>query len=280
MHIIEEVHIAGSLLKDKQVIIPELNRSKPSTPQFIDLANLNVRLTRPTAFIYVDGTAISQSEAGLGRGTDKYVPALKGSSAYIAHQWASTFENKEHLKSLEVVAGTCASGILALQRANEIISSCKAEEVIIIGQERTTPDTVRLFKELGIDIVCGDGFVYMRLEAGFDINQIKWGWAYNDNPFTFTHETLDTLIPAYRIGYVKLHGTGTATNTAAEAGLAQAATPITYKDRIGHTQGISALLETCLVLDDPNIRGRILVTANGLGGYYGAFTLTKPNART
>jgi hypothetical protein len=71
MHIIETVHIAGSLLKDKQVIIPELDRDKPSTPQFIDLANLNIRLTKPTAFIYVDGTAISQSEAGLGKGTEK-----------------------------------------------------------------------------------------------------------------------------------------------------------------------------------------------------------------
>jgi hypothetical protein len=199
----------------------------------------------------------------------------------MAHQWCSTFENSEHLSSLEVVAGTCASGILALYRANELLKTrFDVDEIIIIGQERTTPDTVRLFRELGIDVVCGDGFVYIRLDRGYDISDIKWKWAYNKNPFTFSREDLDTLIPAYRIGYVKLHGTGTATNTTAEAGLAQVATPLTYKDRIGHTQGISALLETCLVLNDPRIRGRILVTANGLGGYYGAFTLTKPNART
>jgi hypothetical protein len=280
MHIIEKIYITGSLLKNKQVIIPELNRFKPSTPQFQEMANLLIRLTRPTAFIYVDGTSISQSEAGLSKGTEQYVPAIKGSSSYIAHQWCSEFENKEHLKSIEVVAGTCASGILALKRADELILSGKVEEVIIIGQERTTPDTVRLFRELGIDVTCGDGFVYMRLEAGFDITRIQWKWAYNNNPFTFTKTDLDTLIPAYRIGYVKLHGTGTETNTAAEAGLAQLATPLLYKPQIGHTQGISSLLETCLVLDDKNIRGRILVTANGLGGYYGAFTLTKPNART
>ena len=120
----------------------------------------------------------------------------------------------------------------------------------------------------------------MRLDRGYDITHIQWKWAYNDNPFMFNREDLDKLIPAYRIGYVKLHGTGTPSNTAAEAGLAQVATPLSYKHLIGHTQGISALLETCLVLDDPDIRGRILVTANGLGGYYGAFTLTKPNART
>jgi len=280
MHIIETVHISGSLLKNKQVIIPELDRDKPSTPQFIDLARLYVKLTRPTAFIYVDGTAISQSEAGLGKGTDKYVTAIKGSSAYMAHQWASTFQNIEHLKSLEVVAGTCASGILALKRAQDLLAEGDVDEIVIIGQERTTPDTVRLFRELGIDVVCGDGFVYMRLDAGFDISQVQWKWSYNANPFTFTREDLDTLIPSYRVGYVKLHGTGTPSNTAAEAGLAQVATPLAYKQDIGHTQGISALLETCLVLDDPKIRGRILVTANGLGGYYGAFTLTKPNART
>jgi len=280
MHIIETVHHVGTYLRDKQVVIPELDRNKPSTPQFIDLANLNVRLTKPTAFIYVDGTAISQSEAGLGKGTEKYVSAIKGSSAYMAHQWCSTFENIELLQSLEVVAGTCASGILALKRAQDLLAEGDVDEVIIIGQERTTPDTVRLFRELGIDVVCGDGFVYMRLGVGFDIGQVQWKWAYNANPFTFTREDLDTLIPAYRIGYVKLHGTGTPSNTEAEAGLAQVATPLTYKQDIGHTQGISALVETCLVLADPSIRGRILVTANGLGGYYGAFTLTKPNART
>jgi len=282
MRIIDHVSITGTHLKDNIVMIPELNRNKPATPQFIEMANLNVRLTRPTAFICIDGTTVHQSEAGLSKGTDQYAVAIKGTSPYIAHQWASSFENVEWLTSMEVVNGTCASAIQAIYRADQILMDPigDAEEVIIIGHERITPDTIRLFKELRIDVTCGDGFVYMRVARGIDISKPIWKWAYNENPFVFTRDDLNTLIPDYRIGYVKLHGTGTPCNNEAEADLAALATPLMYKPTIGHTQGISALLETCLILDDPKIRGRILVTANGLGGYYGAFTLTKPNART
>jgi hypothetical protein len=279
MRILDYKHIIGSATNERQIVIEGLTRDTPATPQFINLAGLDITLEKPTAFIYVDGTTVAQADAGIGSGNGKYVPAIKTGSAFTAHQWLKTFNNNEHLKSMEVVAGTCASGIHAIKRADEILRKCESEEVIIIGQERTTNDTLRLFRELGIPVTCGDGFVYMKLSRGHDIADVKWRWAYNDNPFVFTRETLDELIPAYRLGYVKLHGTGTKCNEDAEAGLAEVATPLSYKHIVGHTQGISALIETCIVLEDPKIRGRILVTANGLGGYYGAFTLTKPYAR-
>lgn len=281
MRIIDYKYIHGTDRFPGVIQIPELDRSKPATPQFIELADLNIELTVPTALICIDSTPIHESDAGLSdKCSGKYTPAIRTLSCYSAHQWCSTFKNIELLESLSVSAGSCASAIQAIRMADAIISGgAGIEEVIIIGHERISPDTVRLFRELGINITCGDGFVYMKLGPGYDISNPEWRWQYNKNPFVFTRETLDELIPAYRIGYVKLHGTGTPCNTEAEAGLAEVATPLVYKDKIGHTQGISALLETCLVLDDPNIRGRILVTANGLGGYYGAFTLTKPNAR-
>jgi hypothetical protein len=282
MQIIDYSYLHGTSIRDGIVHIPELIRDKPATQQFIELTNLNIKLTCGTAFIYIAGTQVDQSESGLVRGGEKMFTAIKGTTPYIAHQWASTFANKELLVSTEVVNGTCASAIQAIYRANQILNvpDNGINEVIIIGQERITPDTIRLFRELGIRITCGDGFVYMKLGIGYDIGMPQWRWAYNDNPFMFTRYTLSALIPHYKVGYVKLHGTGTQSNDEAEADLAELATPLRYKSEIGHTQGISALLETCLVLDDPMIRGRILVVANGLGGYYGSFTLTKPNART
>ncbi len=282
MQIIDYKYLHGTDTLPGYIAIPELIRDRPATPQFIELAGLDIELTEPTAFIYIAGTQIDQAESGLNKGTGVYFPAIKSATPYVAHQWASTFKNIELLVSMEVVNGTCASSIHAVYRAHEIIMDPlnTAKHVIIIGHERITQDTIRLFKELGIKITCGDGFVYMKLGMGFIISKPRWCWAYNPNPFVFTRETLDKLIPEYKVGYVKLHGTGTQSNNDAEWGLEILATPIRYKSKIGHTQGISALLETCLVLDNPNIRGRILVVANGLGGYYGSFTLTKPNART
>ena len=282
MQIIDYRYITGNDHWNTQVTIRDLDRDKPATPQFIELSGLQVELNVPTGFIYIAGTQVDQSESGLGNSTGSYRPAIKDTTPYAAHQWASTFKNIHMLQSMEVVNGTCASAIHAIYRAHQLLNDhlSGVEEIIIIGHERTTPDTVRLFKELGIKVTCGDGFVYMKLGRGIEISKPQWLWAYNENPFNLTRVQLDNLIPAYKVGYVKLHGTGTPSNEAAERSLELLATPLRYKHVIGHTQGISALLETCLVLDDPTIRGRILVVANGLGGYYGSFTLTKPNART
>jgi len=282
MRIVDYQYIHGTERQGNCWVIPELNREKPAAPQFMELASFNRKLTCPTAFIYIDGATVAQGESGLGLGNGKFTPAIKSGSTYTAHQWCSVFENIEWLESMAVVSGTCASAIEGLALAERIFDArfSDIQEVILIGHERITEDTLRLFRELGIPVVCGDGFVYVRLEkCGYEVTDINWRWAYNVNPFQFTRDTLDQLIPSYRVGYVKLHGTGTASNEEAERGLAAVATPLRYKEEIGHTQGISALLETCMVLDDPKIRGRILCTANGLGGYYGSFTLTKPHAR-
>lgn len=281
MRVIDYKYIIGTEHGGNLVAIPHLDRDKLATRQFIDMAELDIELTKPTAFFYLAGNTVNQSEADVRKGNDLYAPAIKTVVSSCAHQWISTFKNIEHLVWMETVEGTCAAGINAIYKAHRMVHNVYSDvqEAIIIGHERITPSILRSFEELGMSMLCGDGFAYMRLGQGHDIAPPEWKWAYNPNPYVFEKETLNTLIPDYRVGYVKLHGTGTQANNAAEADLEKLATPLKYKPLIGHTQGLSALLETCMVLDDPNIRGRILVTANGYGGYYGAFTLTKPNAR-
>jgi hypothetical protein len=277
MHITEYFHIHGTEPRDGYIAIPELDRYRPSAAQFIELADLNITLTRPTAFLYVDGFSISQADSGINMpAVKKYSPAIKSGSSFIAHEWAKTFKNREHLKYINVVSSTCAAGIQAIYEAQQLLNKSDVYEVIIIGGERTTDDTMRLFRELGIDIMCGDGFAYMRLEKGpMSIYGVEWKFTMQDNPFYFPREVIDTLRVCHPLDYVKLHGTGTKSNTEAEAGLEEIGNVIIYKDKIGHTQGVSALLETCMVLAEDAIKGNILVTANGFGGYYGAFTLIK-----
>lgn len=279
MRIIDYKYIIGTEPRDGYIAIPELDRQTPSVPQFIELANLTIKLTRPTAFIYVDGFSMSPSESGLNTtNVDNYMPVIKSGSPYIAHEWVYTFQNKEHLLKVDIMSGTCAAGIQALHEADRLLKSGTVQEVIIIGGERITQDTLRLFKELRIPVTCGDGFVFMRVDLAFNNTEIvhaQWKYHFSNNPFLFTLKAINTLNPGYPVDFVKLHGTGTEANEAAEAGLAKLGIPLRYKPKIGHTQGISALLETCMVLDDQNIQGNILVTANGLGGFYGAFTLVK-----
>lgn len=276
MRIIEFKYLKGTAREDGFVAIPELKRDRPSVGQFIKLAGLDVTLTRPTAFLYVDGFLVSQADNGL-----RETPAtsrsaiIKSGTSYIAHEWIHTFKNKEHLKHVNMVTSTCASGIQAVWEAENLLGSGLVDEVVIIGAERTTDATLSLFKELRVPVTCGDGFAFMRLERGEGLHNPVWKYTHQRNPFYFPREVLDTLIPDDPVDYVKLHGTGTPSNTEGESGLAAIATPITYKQDIGHTQGVSALLEACMVLDDPDIKGKVLVTANGLGGFYGSFLVVK-----
>ena len=276
MHISEFKYVKGTVKEDGYVAIPELKRDRPSVGQFIKMANLDIVLTRPTAFLYVDGFLVSQADNGMREPARVSKSAImKSGTSYIAHEWVHTFKNKEHLKHVNMITSTCASGVQAVWEAKALLNSGMVEEVIIIGAERITDSTISLFKELRIPITCGDGFAYMRLCNGKGINDPVWKYTYQQNPFYFPKEVLDTLIPEYPVDYVKLHGTGTPSNTEGESGLAGIGIPLTYKQDIGHTQGVSALLETCMVLDDPKIKGRILVTANGLGGFYGSFLVVK-----
>ena len=280
MHIIDYRYIHGTEDRGNYIAIPELNRHTYSAQQFIKLANLDITIDRPTAFLYVDGVSLSPSDSGLNPISIKnYIPKVKVTAAYIAHEWVDTFKGKEHLQKVDVMSGTCAAGIQAVYEAQRLLNDGVIEEVIIIGAERITEDTLGLFSELQIPIVCGDGFFYMKLvktssNAHMIFNPV-WKYTHQRNPFMFPREVLDTLIPDYQVDFVKLHATGTPANAIAEAGLEQIGKVRTYKHVIGHTQGISSLLETCILLDDCTVSGKILVTANGLGGNYGAFTLIK-----
>lgn len=279
MYISEYKYKHGTEQRPGYIAIPELERKLPSVNQFIELANLNITLTKPTAFIFVPGYTISGSEGGIGfTSKNPYVPAIKLGSSYALHQWVHTFKGKHNLRHASMATGTCAAGIEAIKKAQDLLNYEDIEEVIIIGQERITSDTVRLFSELRIPVTCGDGFFYMKLSnepEGYAVINPQWKYAYNQNPFMFTRSDLDNVMPDYPVAVVKLHGTGTQSNTEAEAGLASIAPTVQYKHLIGHTQGISSLLETCMVLADDNLQGVILITANGLGGFYGAFTLIK-----
>lgn len=277
MQILDYKHIPPTERREGYFAIPELDRECSSVNQFIELANLNVELTVPTGVIYIDGFTITQAETGIGLTTsNKYTVAVCSGTSYVMHKWISSFGNPELVTRATSTTGTCASSLQALNLASEWLQSGVCKEVIVVGGERITKDTVRLFKELRIPLMCGDGFAYMRLGAeGNDIADTTWKFAYNKNPFAFTRDVLNNLTPGFPVDYVKLHATGSKSNTEAEQDLALLGVPLALKTVIGHTQGISGLLETCIVLSDATIKGKVLVVANGVGGFYGSCVLNR-----
>lgn len=200
MRIIDYTAIHGTESLDGFIAISGLDRNRPSTPQFINLAKLNIELTRPTAFLYIDGVSFTPSDAGIGTSAiDPSVAVIKTTSSYCAHSWVRTFKNKEHLVKVDTISGTCAAGIQALYEADILLNSALVEEVVIIGCERISEATLKLFKELMIPVTCGDGFVFMRLEKGKGIKDVKWKYQFSNNPFQFSRETINSLKPDYPV---------------------------------------------------------------------------------
>ena len=77
---------------------------------------------------------------------------------------------------------------------------------------------------------------------------------------------------------VKSHGSGTTRNTEVElAAIREVMVDvgvIEYKSEIGHTQGVSALIELCILLGEPDWKKSVCL-ASGLGGFYGGCTVRR-----
>lgn len=249
-----------------------------------------IKLTQATAVLYVGGFGISQSCStdvttvnNMFRGSiepPKSKMVLKESTAYGLHKWIDSMMNNNLVVYANINNDTCASSMNAIYEANRILREGIVKEVIIIAEERTSFNTLRIFKEHRIPIVCGDGFAMIRLTAnkndGTKITDTKWKYTYNTNPFKTTKIGYDKIDYDGKVDYVKLHGTGTPDNEEAESTLIyDDRKEIRYKQEIGHTQGASALLEICMLLDDDNIKGKILCSAAGLGNFYGSCIVHK-----
>ena len=268
--------------------IEGITRTDYATQQFIERLP-KIVLDRPTAVIYAGGATLGQSE---GRNTEGINPLYVGTvplnkskllikelSAYSMHAWIKSMDNNHFVKYASINGNTCASSMHALYEANLLLTSKVVDEVIVIAEERTSFNTVRIFKEHRIDVTCADGVAVMRLldvGVGSHITDCKWSYEWGNNPFG---TTTSGYLSVDDIGcsVVKVHGTGTQNNDEAEKVLGCGRTVINYKKDVGHMQGASALVEICMLLDDEKVDADapILCVASGMGGFYGSCVLYK-----
>ena len=284
MRIIDYSYIKPTIYKGDHYEIEGISRDGYATPQFIDMCK-QIELTKPTAVIYASGAGLSQSESReIVDISSRYVGSvplnkstalIKELSAYSVHKWIGSMKHNELVVYANVSGTTCASSMHSLWEAERLLKEGVADEVIIIAEERTSFNTIRIFKEHSIPLIVGDGFAYVRLSLtgdGPEISETKWAYSYDRNPFGTTEYGYGLV--DNEAEFVKLHGTSTGNNDTAENRFADRPT-IKYKPEIGHTQGVSALLELCMLLEDNRYVGRILCVASGLGNWYGSCILHK-----
>lgn len=238
--------------------------------------------TLKTALLYVGGAGEHHSLSRDHQPLAHSSAVVKSQLGYAAHKYALKLGNIDYMS---INSNACASSLYAIYEAQNLIDREGFDEVIIIGEEWVEPNELLLYKQLGIGITCSDGFVIARFVRNELASQgctkfLHSTWQFNLESacLKFSKEGYSKVIrafEAYSIDIVKTHGTGTPNNTEAEEGainecLSSTIPRIYYKKSIGHSQGVSALLEICKSLDDKTlINKNILALASGLGNFYG-----------
>ena len=264
-----------------QGIVEGLDRQGYMTPQYMEMMEEylgSIKLEGKCAFLYAAGAVVSASEARNAIDNGKYREHEKMSSsvikelvAYSMHKWIGAIDGRTNIRYANVNANTCASSMHSLYEAEQLLNQ-GYDQVVIVAEEKTAYNTLRIFDEHSIELKVGEGCVVMVLGQGDDISQCKWEYEYNRNPFGVTQSGYERVNSESE--YVNPHGTGTANNEEGES-IFHDRTQLRYKEKYGHTQGVSGILEVCKVLDEPYVVGDVLCVSSGLGNFYASCIVHK-----
>lgn len=240
-----------------------------------------IKLDGRVAVLYSAGASLHQGESRCYRG--EYAnsleiqpsgPIIKELTAYMLHKYIGLLNQDNNIVYANINSNTCASSMHSIWEAKQLIDNGIVEHAIIIAEEKTSFNTIRIFHEHQINVIPGEGFalvVVSKEGQGVPLLDAKWEYSYNRNPFLVDVAGYQKV--KCEADIIKGHQTGTIQNDDAEKEVFGAV--IGYKDKIGHCQGASGLIELCMVLDDDRLHGKVLCTASGLAGFYGSCLVEK-----
>lgn len=276
-------------LEDKSHIISTVDRDAYMTNEYAKLSKQyfeSLNLEGSTALLVAAGPASHHSESRVFNGEYKNGSvAIKSQASYGMFNIAKLFRNVE-LDYANINANTCASSMHCIYEAYDLIHNKGFSHVIVMAMEQVEESELLLFRQLNVDLVCGDGFCFMVLSKECEkplaeINSTSFIWNREYHPMFVSKEGYLKLINKLdnNVDLIKPHGTGTGVNDEAENSAIQEVfgdiQKIYYKDKIGHTQGASAVLELAMLCDEIKKDTTAMCLASGLGGFYGGCTIRK-----
>lgn len=235
------------------------------------------------AFIYVGSSFEHYSSAGdYGVEMKKTMP-IKAQVSVLARRIAEKLGRVDYMS---ISANACASGLSAIHEARGLLDRGEYEEVVLYGEELTVDMQRLMFKQMKIDIEFASGAFIMKLSnkpSLLEIPDSVWKYDGGSHPFDVTVNGYDKVISPlahYQIDAAKGHFSTYANDKAEEAVIEryfQDARKFRIKDEIGHSQGISAIIEMLYMVDNYKFNNA-LITSSGLGGFYGSCIIKRRNS--
>ena len=270
-------------------LIPELNRNNYMTQEFMKLNKEYVEsidVKGKVALLYVGGPAIHHSDGRNVANTSKSASAaIKSQIGYNVYNVARSFKNVS-FDYVSSNANTCASSMHSLYEAKMLFDQGYTD-IIVYGTDMVGDTQLLLFEQLGANVVCGDGSVIVHLtkdktdNSKCEVSDVSWVFNLDSSPMSVSRDGYNKVIAELdvsEVDVVKPHGTGTDRNTVEELSALESVkydNIVMYKEKIGHTQGVSALLEICMLLEDDIEWNTGLALASGMGGFYSGCYLIK-----
>lgn len=279
-------YVTGSVLTDLGMEIPDIDRDAVSYISYKKYTNDYVSNVSPKcsygkkALIVVGGPMSTHSDVRNVLHTAKASAiAVKMIGGYGAYSIARMF-TKFDFDFIDIDAMTCASGLSAIHKARKLFQEGYTD-VILYAVDIIEETQLLLFKQLGIDLLCGDGvgIIHLSTEGVYSITDTTFCYNQDSSPMSVSSEGYGKVISSLNIesvNLVKTHGSGTDRNTIEEMKAIEHidCKKIGYKQEIGHTQGASGIIELCMMLDREEFT-KALVLASGLGGFYGGCIVSK-----
>lgn len=278
-------YVAGSVLTDLGMEIPNIDRDAVSYIAYKKYTNEYMSKIEPLgsgkkALVVVGGPMSTHSDVRniLHTAKDSAI-AVKMIGGYGAYNIARMF-TKFDFDFIDIDAMTCASGLSAIHKARKLFQEGYTD-VVLYAVDIIEETQLLLFKQLGIDLLCGDGvgILHLSIEGEYIITDTTFCYNQDSSPMSVSCEGYSKVVNSLDtsgVDLIKTHGSGTDRNTLEEMKAIEDldCKKIGYKQEIGHTQGASGIVEICILLDGEKFT-KSLVLASGLGGFYGGCIISK-----
>lgn len=274
----------GDTKTDLGMEISGINRDTVSYMAYSKYTNEYVQNVKPCgdkqALIVVGGPMSTHSDVRNVLDTAKSSGiAVKMIGGYGAYNIARMFKNFM-FEFVDIDAMTCASGLSAIHKAKQLFS-VGYTDVIVYAVDIIEETQLLLFKQIGVDLLCGDGIgiLHLSVDGIYDIVDTTFCYNQDSSPMSVSTEGYKKVVDSIdtkEVDLIKMHGSGTERNTMEEYKAIEhiECRKIAYKSEIGHTQGASSIVEICMMVDIEEF-SKAMVLASGLGGFYGGCIVSK-----
>ena len=270
-------------IANRRAVIASIDRSKYTSQvlsQDIIEYMKGIKTNGKTAVLIAGGPAIHHSDARVINGlVPDGLVAVKSQLGYNTHSIMRFFTCD--IEYVSINTNTCASSMYCLYEAERLMNEGYTD-VIIVAIDVVDETQELLFKQLGINLICGDCMCVAHLtndEGVVSISDTVWKWNNDKSPMSVSTEGYRKVVDSIdttEVDLIKMHGSGTERNTMEEYKAIEhiECRKIAYKSEIGHTQGASSIVEICMMVDREEF-SKAMVLASGLGGFYGGCIVSK-----